>query len=258
MVNLQFPPNINTAFGVDVGGSGIKGAPVNLTTGELRGERVRVPTPGMSTPEAVVDLIAHMVEEFDVPDEAPLGIAIPAPIVKSVVPFIANLDQSWVDTNIDDLLTERLGRPSVASNDADAAGVAELKFGAAQHTPGTVAVFTLGTGIGSALIVDGQLMPNTELGHLEIDGHDAETRAAASAREREQLDWEAWAKRLQRYFDEIERLFYPDVIVIGGGVSRNHEEFLPLLRLRARVEVAQLRNTAGIVGAASLAAAVAV
>jgi polyphosphate glucokinase len=241
-------------FGIDIGGSGIKGAPVDLSTGELVAERLRIPTPSPSRPRAVAETVAELVAGFDIPETTPIGLTFPAPIKHGVVPFIANLHQSWKGVDVPAVMREAIGREVVAVNDADAAGVAEVAFGAARGVPGVVLVTTLGTGIGSALFVDGTLVPNTELGHLEIDGHDAESRAASSAKENEGLGWEDWAARLQRYYETLEMLFSPDLIVVGGGVSKKHEKFLPLLRTTAPVVPAALRNTAGIVGAAHLAA----
>ena len=241
-------------FGIDIGGSGIKGAPVDLVAGEFADERLRIPTPQPSTPSAVADVVTRIVGEFGAAaGKLPVGVTFPAVIQHGVARTAANVDQSWIGTDVDALFTERLGRPVHVVNDADAAGVAEARFGAARGTHGTVFVATLGTGIGSALLIDGRLVPNTELGHLEIDGYDAETRAADSARDREDLSWEKWALRLQRYFGVIEDLFWPDLIVVGGGVSKKSDRFLPLLHLRAPIVPAQLRNDAGIIGAASLA-----
>jgi polyphosphate glucokinase len=241
-------------FGIDIGGSGIKGAPVDLVAGEFTDERLRIPTPQPSTPSAVAEVVADIVSEFGAASgELPVGVTFPAVIQHGVARTAANVDSSWIGTDVDALFTERLQRPVHVVNDADAAGVAEARFGAARGTHGTVIVATLGTGIGSALLIDGHLVPNTELGHLEIDGYDAETRAADSARDREDLSWEKWAVRLQRYFGVIEDLFWPDLIVVGGGVSKKSDRFLPLLHLRAPIVPAQLRNDAGIIGAASLA-----
>ncbi|SDS42127.1 Polyphosphate glucokinase [Paraoerskovia marina] len=242
------------AFGIDVGGSGIKGAPVDLTTGEFAEERHRIATPQPSTPDAVAEVIRELVDAYDLPKKLPVGIAFPGPIHDGVVTSIANLDASWQGTHLPEIVERATGRRAVALNDADAAGVGELTFGAARKAKGTVLVATLGTGIGSALFTDGRLVRNTELGHLEIDGHDAESRAAHSAKEREDLSWEAWAERLQRYFETVEFLLAPDLIVIGGGVSKHHKKFLPLLDLRAEIVPATLRNAAGIVGAARMAA----
>ena len=243
-----------TAFGIDVGGSGIKGAPVDLATGEFAQERHRIPTPQPSTPQAVAEVIAQLVGEYDLPGDVPVGVAFPAPLQHGVVRFIANLDASWTGVDLPALLRRETGRHVVAVNDADAAGIGEVRYGAARDADGVVLVATLGTGIGSAIVVEGHLLPNTELGHLEIDGHDAETKASDAVRDREGLDWEQWAERLQRYFGVVEDLFSPDLIVVGGGVSKKHDRFLPHLHLRAPIVPAQLRNAAGIVGAASLAA----
>ncbi|GII98087.1 polyphosphate glucokinase [Sediminihabitans luteus] len=242
------------AFGIDVGGSGIKGAPVDLTTGEFAHKRKRIPTPQPSTPDAVAGVIGELVDGFDLPKHVPIGIAFPGPIHHGVVTSIANLDASWEGTDLPALVHEATGRHAVAINDADGAGVGELVYGAAAKNKGVVLVATLGTGIGSALFVNGRLLPNTELGHLEIDGFDAESRAAERVRQVEDLSWEQWAERLQTYFAKVEYLLAPDLIVIGGGISKHHEEFLPLLDLRAEVVPAKLRNAAGIVGAAWLAA----
>ncbi len=243
------------AFGIDIGGSGIKGAPVDLAAGELAGERLRIPTPKKSTPKAVAAVVEELVAGFDLAPDVPIGLTFPAPIKHGVVPFIANLHKSWQGVDVPTLMSEAIGRRVVAVNDADAAGYAEAVYGAAKGVEGVVFVATLGTGIGSVLIADGTLVPNTELGHLEIDGHDAESRAADSAREREGLSWAKWAKRLQRYFETIEMLFSPDLIVVGGGVSKKADQFLPLLDLQAPIIPAALRNQAGIIGAAALAAA---
>ena len=222
-------PAVSVACGIDIGGSGVKSALVDLATGTFIGERVRIDTPEESTPAAV---------------------ALPAPIVHGTVPFIANLDKSWTGVNLTELMREHLGRPVTGLNDADAAGLAEVAFGAAKDVPGTIIVTTLGTGIGSAVIVDGTLVPNTELGHLEIDSYDAESRASAGQRTAQDLSWKKWAKRLQRYYSHVEMLFSPDLFVVGGGVSRKHEKYLPLLDLKTPIVPAQLLNTAGIVGAA--------
>jgi polyphosphate glucokinase len=243
----------SVGFGIDIGGSGIKGAPVDVSEGELLTKRHRVPTPSASTPEAVADCLAEVLDHFDVPKHTHVGITFPGIISHGVVRSSANLDKSWIDTDLADLVRTRCGYESTIVNDADAAGYAEVRYGAARGKDGVVLVLTLGTGIGSALINDGLLVPNTELGHLEIDGHDAETRAASSAKEREGLSYAKWAKRLQRYLEVVEFLFSPDLLVIGGGVSKDHEKFLPLLQTHAPIVPAELRNKAGIVGAAALA-----
>ena len=242
------------ACGIDIGGSGVKGALVDLGTGEFIGERVRIETPRPSTPEAVAKVCRTIIERLGVARDVPVGITVPAPIVHGTAVFIANLDKSWKGVNVDELMTRVLERPSHALNDADAAGLAEVVYGAAKGVPGTIIVTTLGTGIGSAVIVDGTLVPNTELGHLEIDGHDAESRASSRQREIHDMSWKKWAKRLQRYYGHVEMLFSPDLFVVGGGVSKKHEKFLPLLDLRTPIVPAKLLNTAGIVGAAYEAA----
>jgi polyphosphate glucokinase len=241
-------------LGIDIGGSGIKGAPVNLQTGELTDDRMRVDTPKPSTPDAVAEVVADIVRHFSPTTGArPVGVTIPAVVKSGVVRTAANIDQSWIGANGAALLSEKVNRPVHLMNDADAAGVAEARYGAARATKGLVFLATLGTGIGSALLYDGTLIPNAELGHLEIDGHDAEKRAASSIKEQEGLSWEAWAERLQIYFSRVEDLLWPDLIVVGGGVSKKAEKFLPLLHLRAPIVAAQLMNSAGIVGAARLA-----
>jgi len=239
------------AVGVDIGGSGIKGAPVDLGIGELAADRVRIETPRPATPDAVAPGVTQIVSQW--PD-GPVGVTFPAVIQHGVARTAANVDKSWIDANVEELLAKATGRQVTVVNDADAAGLAEARWGAARDVDGVVIVTTLGTGIGSALLLDGELVPNTELGHIEVDGHDAETRAAESVREREDLTWEQWAKRLQRYYETLERLFWPDLFVVGGGVSKRYEKFLPLLELRTPIVPAQLRNNAGIVGAAVLAA----
>jgi polyphosphate glucokinase len=243
-----------SVLGIDIGGSGVKGAPVDLGSGELTADRVRIDTPKPATPEAVGDVVEEIAEKFsDQIGSSPIGIAIPAVVQNGVARSAANIDPSWVDVDVDALYTERLGRPVHVVNDADAAGVAEGTYGAAKGVGGVVILTTLGTGIGSAFLLDGKLMPNSELGHLELDGFDAEKRAAQSAKEREDLSYDEWAKRLQRYYSHVEALFWPDLFVVGGGISKQADKFLPLLDLRTPIVAAKLRNSAGIVGAASLA-----
>jgi polyphosphate glucokinase len=241
-------------FGIDIGGSGIKGAPVDLDGGQFAAERLRIPTPSPSTPAAVADVVAGIVASFgDESGSEAIGVTFPAVIQHGVARTAANVDQAWIDTDVDALFTSRLGRPVHVVNDADAAGVAEARFGAARGVKGVVILCTLGTGIGSALLLDGLLVPNTELGHLEIEGHDAESRAADSIRERDNLTWERWAHRLQTYFRTLEKLFSPDLIVIGGGVSKKSSKYLPLIDVRTPLVPAQLLNDGGIIGAAVLA-----
>ncbi|WP_226346112.1 polyphosphate--glucose phosphotransferase [Agilicoccus flavus] len=241
-------------LGIDVGGSGIKGAPVDLKKGEFAADRLRIETPEGASPQDVADVVAGIVEAFArVGADQPVGVTMPAVVRRGVVESAANIDPAWIGTDVEALMAERLGRSVTVLNDADAAGVAEIEYGAGRGVQGVVLVATLGTGIGSALFVDGILVPNTELGHLELDGADAETRAANSAREREDLSWEDWAKRLQRYFSHVEGLFSPDLIVIGGGVSKKADKYLKYLDLRTKIVPAGLLNDGGIIGAASQA-----
>ncbi len=237
-------------FGIDFGGTGIKGAPVDLEEGDFSADRKRVDTPDPATPEAVAEVLAELVAHFDVPGETEIGITIPGVVRRGVVESAANIDRSWIGADADALFTKALSREVRVVNDADAAGLAEASYGAAKGVDGVVIVTTLGTGIGSALLVDGRLVPNTELGHLEVEGHDAESRAANSVREREDLSWSEWADRLTTYYRAVERLFSPDLFVVGGGVSKQADEFLPKLDIETTIVPAKLRNKAGIVGAA--------
>ena len=241
-------------IGIDFGGSGIKAAPVDLTAGEFAAERSRIPTPEQSTPDAVAEVMAELVARF--PDATgPIGVTIPGVVHNGVVHSAANIDKGWIGTDADTLLTEHLGRDVHVVNDADAAGVAELRYGAARGRSGLVVLTTLGTGIGSALLYDGVLVPNSELGHLEIDGHVAEKRAAASIMTNEGLSWTEWAARLTTYYRTVERLLSPDLFVVGGGVSKDAAQFLPLLEIDTEIVPAVLRNRAGIIGAAVLTGA---
>jgi polyphosphate glucokinase len=240
------------ALGVDVGGSGIKAALVDTAAGEFVGERVRRVTPQPATPAAVVEATRGIVEGFDF--TGPVGIGFPAPVVGGVTMLAANVDPAWIGAPAEALFTTALDRPVAFVNDADAAGLAEAAFGAARGVAGVVVVLTLGTGIGSALINDGVLVPNVELGHVEVRGKDAEHRASAAVRERRDLSWEAWATRLSEVIHAYDRLLWPDLIVIGGGVSRKADRFLQLLDVRPPVRAAVLQNRAGIIGAASVAA----
>jgi polyphosphate glucokinase len=236
-------------FGIDFGGTGIKGAPVDLDRGEFAAERERIRTPSPSTPEAVLEVFVDLLARF--PDSrGPVGVTVPGVVRHGVVHSAANIDEAWIGTDADKLLTDATGRDVHVVNDADAAGLAEVRYGAAKGRHGLVIVTTLGTGIGSALVFNGVLVPNSELGHLEIDGHDAESRAANSARERESLSMEKWAKRLTKYYRTLEMLFSPDLFVVGGGISKQADEFLPLVKIDTEIVPATLRNQAGVVGAA--------
>lgn len=242
------------ALGVDIGGTGIKAAPVDLRTGEFTAERHRVLTPQPATPDAVGKAVAQVVARFEPTKKTPIGITFPGVIQQGVVKFAPNVDQAWIGVNVDDVMRDYIGREVHTINDADAAGYGEYLYGAAHGRPGVVFLATLGTGLGTALIVDGEVVANTELGHLIVDGNDAEEYAAESARDRHHLDWDQWAHYLQRYFSEIERLLWPDLIIVGGGVSKEHAMFLPKLTLRTPIVPAELFNGAGIVGAAAGAA----
>ncbi|HEY9438398.1 MAG TPA: ROK family protein [Streptomyces sp.] len=240
-------------FGLDIGGSGIKGAPVDLERGDLAQERHKVLTPHPATPGRVADGVAEVVRHFDW--QGPVGITFPGVITGGITRTAANVDKAWIDMDARGLLADRIGLPVTLLNDADAAGVAEMVYGAGRGRKGTVIVLTLGTGIGSAVFVDGHLLPNTELGHLELHGHEAEKRASTKAKEDEDLSWHHWAHRVQKYLRHVEMLFSPELFIIGGGVSRKSEKFLPLIeRVRAEMVPAELQNNAGIVGAAMAAA----
>ncbi|MFG3406638.1 polyphosphate--glucose phosphotransferase [Streptomyces sp. NPDC048142] len=240
-------------FGVDIGGSGIKGAPVDLDRGDLAQERHKVLTPHPATPKGVADCVAEVVGHFDW--SGPIGVTFPGVVTDGVTRTAANVDKGWIDVDARTLLGERIGQPVTILNDADAAGVAEMTFGAGRGRAGTVIVLTFGTGIGSAVFTDGRLVPNTELGHLELHGHDAEKHASTKAKEDEDLSWQHWAHRVQKYLLHVEMLFSPELFIIGGGVSRKAEKFLPLIeKVRAEMVPAQLQNNAGIVGAAMAAA----
>ncbi len=242
---------------MDIGGTGIKGAPVDLERGELADERYKVLTPHPATPDRVADCVKQVVDHFGW--SGPVGATFPGVVTGGTTRTAANVDKGWIDTDAAALLSERLGgeaggSPVTLLNDADAAGLAEMRFGAGRGRGGTVIVLTFGTGIGSAVFTDGRLVPNTELGHLELRGHDAEKRASGKAREDEELSWQQWAHRVQKYLAHVEALFSPGLFVIGGGVSRKAEKFLPLIEgIRAEIVPAQLQNNAGIVGAAMAA-----
>jgi polyphosphate glucokinase len=246
------------AIGVDVGGSGIKVGVVDVALGELVAPRLRVVTPDPSTPVKMVAAIARTVARAGkaaggVPSNVPVGVGVPCVVIEGVTKTAANIDAGWVEFDAGRALETALKRPVVVLNDADAAGLAEMRFGAGVGEPGVVLVLTLGTGVGSGLFNDGLLVPNTELGHMEIRGRDAERRSAAAARIRRGLSWKAWASDLDEHLHAIDKLFWPNLIILGGGVSKAPERFLPRLTVRPRVVPARLRNDAGIVGAAMAA-----
>jgi polyphosphate glucokinase len=239
------------AIGIDIGGTGIKGAPVDLRTGRLVGARHLVPTPQPATPLAVAAAVRELRWQYaDLPDDTPVGVTIPAVVRRGVTRTAANIDPAWIGTHAVELFTVALGTPVVLLNDADAAGLAEIRLGAGRGEAGVVLVITLGTGIGSAVFADGHLVPNTEFGHLTIDGVDCCPWASAAARVRENLSWAQWAARLQEFLAYAESLMWPDLIIIGGAISHDADEFLPQLRLEAPVVRAELAGDAGIIGAA--------
>jgi polyphosphate glucokinase len=238
-------------LGIDIGGTGIKAAPVDLTTGKLAAERVKILTPRPAVPEAVVGVVHELVKGFGW--TGPAGITFPGVVINGVTMTAHNLDTTWIGRDARKLFADATGLDVRVLNDADAAGVAEMKFGAGAGEPGTVVMITFGTGIGSALFRGGILVPNTEFGHIEIHGRDAESRASQRAKELHDLSWGKWAGRVDDYLDHLEALLSPDLFIVGGGISRQADKFLPLLSLRARVVAAALHNDAGIVGAAMAA-----
>ena len=240
-------------LGVDIGGSGIKAAPVDVTAGALARERIKVPTPQPSKPQVVAEAVRGLVGQFGWSGRA--GITFPGVVTAGVIRTAANLDPAWIGVNARDLFGSATGLDVRVLNDADAAGLAEMRFGAGAGQQGTVVMLTFGTGIGSALFHDGVLVPNTEFGHIEIRGKDAEKRASERARELHDLDWAQWAGRVDEYMTHLEALLWPELFIVGGGVSRKSDKFLPLLGgLHARVVPAKMLNDAGIVGAALTAA----
>ena len=239
---------MTTILGIDIGGTGIKGAPVDTDQGTLAADRFRIPTPEGGAPKDVARVVAEIATHFG--GDGPIGCTFPAVIRGGVAMTASNVDQSWIGTDAQALFASETGRPVVVLNDADAAGVAEMQHGAGRGHTGTVVMITLGTGIGSAVFVDGHLLPNTEFGHLEVRGKAAEHRASEKVREDEDLSWHKWAKRLNEVLAHLEALVWPDLFIVGGGVSKKSEKFLPLLDTRAEIVPAQLLNEAGIVGAA--------
>jgi polyphosphate glucokinase len=239
-------------FGVDIGGSGIKGGLVDLEAGQLVGERLRIETPQPALPDPVYAVVAQIVDSFGWTER--IGVTFPGVLKHGVAHTAANVDKSWIGTDVDAGLSKLIPGSVVTLNDADAAGIAEMRYGAGRDERGVVLMLTFGTGIGSALFVDGHLVPNTEFGHIQVDGEDGERRASAAAREREDLDYPEWARRVDRYLDVLEAGLWPDLIIVGGGVSKKAHKWVPLLSTRTPVVAAQLQNDAGIVGAALAAA----
>jgi polyphosphate glucokinase len=239
---------MTTILGIDIGGTGIKGAPVDTRTGKLLADRHRIPTPQPATPDAVTGVVAELAQFFEW--KGPAGATFPAVVKNGVASTAANVDKSWIGTNAAERFAGAIGGDVTVVNDADAAGIAEVAFGAGRDRPGVVILVTLGTGIGSALFNEGVLVPNTELGHLKMGKHDAEHLAAESVREADDLSWKEWAKRLDDYFTMLDNLFSPDLFIVGGGVSKKADKFLPLLQTTTEIVPAQLLNEAGIVGAA--------
>lgn len=245
---------MSTAVGIDIGGTGIKGAIVDTVSGELLTERFKLPTPTGSSPQFILDTVAELFGMLgDISAETPVGVAFPSIIINGRTLSAANVSKAWIGVEAEKLFEQRLGREIHFVNDADAAGVAESHFGAAKGKPGLVFLATLGTGIGTALLYNGHLIPNSELGHIEMNGVDAETITSARARERLELSWEDWAVNLQAYLERIEFLLNPDLIILGGGGSKAFDEYASLLSLRTPVVPATLRNNAGIMGAGYLA-----
>jgi polyphosphate glucokinase len=238
-------------LGIDIGGSGIKGATVDVETGQLTAERHRIPTPQPATPAAVAEVVAEMVRHFSY--RGPIGITFPSVVIDGVTQTAANVDDGWIGTDASALFATATRQPVYVLNDADAAGVAEMTFGAGKGKLGTVFILTFGTGIGSALFTRGELVANTELGHIELGGREAEPWASDRARRKKGLGWKRWAKRVNRYLNYFEMLFSPELFIIGGGVSKKSDKFFPRLETQAPVVVAELRNEAGIVGAALMA-----
>ena len=242
-----------TLLGIDIGGTGIKGALVNVETGELLTDRFRIETPKPALPNSVADVVQQIADHFKY--SGPTGITFPAVVKNGVVYTAANVDPSWIGTNAADLFSKHTNHPVAVVNDADAAGVAEVQFGAGKNRKGVVIMITLGTGIGSAVFLDGKLLPNTEFGHLKLRGKDAEKRASEKIREDKKLSWKQWSKRLSEFLVEMEKLFSPDLFILGGGVSKKTDKFLTYLETKTEVIIvpAQMHNEAGIIGAAYLA-----
>lgn len=235
-------------LGIDIGGSGVKGAIVHTKKGELLTKRYRIPTPSPATPEAVAEVIGKIVKHFKW--KGPIGVGYPGVIQQGFARTAANLDNSWIDTNLNELFSKKTGCPVHVVNDADAAGMAEMKFGSGKGFRGVVLLVTVGTGLGTVVFANGKLLPNMEMGHILLHGDDAEKYASDAARKADNLSWETWASRFNEYLIRMEELLWPDMIIIGGGASKKDEQFIPLLKTRAKVVPATLLNEAGIIGAA--------
>jgi polyphosphate glucokinase len=238
-------------LGIDIGGTGIKGAPVDVEVGDLVADRYRVPTPKKKRPEEVVAVVKEIAANFSDID-GPVGVTFPGVVIRGVVHTAANMDKSWIGLDADTLFSRELSRPVTLMNDADAAGVAEMRFGSGRDRKGVVMMITLGTGIGCALFHDGVLLPNTELGHIEINGNDAERLASGTARDEEKLSWKDYAKRLQVYLRRVDALLWPDLFIVGGGISKEADKYIHYVKVRPTILIAELLNNAGIVGAAAL------
>ena len=236
------------ALGIDIGGSGIKGAPVDTKTGELLAERYRIPTPAGAAPKDVAKVVGEIAHHFDW--KKPIGCCFPAVIQQGIARTAANVDDAWIGTNAEKLFAKNTGCPVRVLNDADAAGLAEIRFGAGKDVKGVVLVITIGTGLGTALFTDGYLVPNTELGHIEMNCEDAELQASDAARKREDLSWKRWAKRFNKYLKRMHALFWPDLIILGGGSSKRLEKFEQYLTVDAKIVPAASLNDAGIIGSA--------
>lgn len=235
-------------LGIDIGGSGIKGALVDVDSGIMLTDRYRIPTPSPATPDEVTTTVAEIVKYFNW--RGITGCGFPAVVKNEVALTAANIDNSWIGINVAEMISSKTGCLTHVSNDVDAAGWAEINHGAGKNVPGVVLILALGTGIGSSLFIDGRQVPNTELGHIKMHGIIAEKYAANSVREKKQLSWKKWGKRLNQYLNYVESVLHPDLIILGGGVSKYHEDFFGYLKCRAVLVPAKLRNHAGIVGAA--------
>jgi polyphosphate glucokinase len=253
LFKVKFNPSLfmklKQVLGIDVGGSGIKGAIINTKTGELITERYRIPTPPPARPDQVVDVIGQIVKRFEW--NGAIGVGFPAVVQQGIAKTAANVDKSFIGTNIESAIMKLVNCPVRVVNDADAAGIAEMKFGAGKDNKGLVLLITVGTGLGTVLFSQGKLVPNTELGHIFMpNGKEAEFYSSDAARQREKLSWKEWALRFDEYLNYMESLFWPDLIIIGGGVSKNEEKYAQYLTVKASVVAAQLQNHAGVIGAA--------